>query len=359
MAAGGESTGPVPVNLCHHNTMPFTFNADLRPFNTFGISVKAKLLARFDSVEQLRALLADARVNELPRLFLGGGSNVLFTQDWQGVVLLNEISGMEVVKEDEHHVWVSAGAGEWWHNFVVHCVDHGWGGIENLSLIPGKVGAAPMQNIGAYGVEIKDTFHSLDAMRISDGELITFDREACRFGYRESFFKREGKDRFVILRVTFRLHKAPHALHTSYGNIQQELERQRITGPTIKDVSNAVIAIRRSKLPDPAVLGNAGSFFKNPVVPGALARNIALEHPDVVAYPAGHGEMKLAAGWLIEKAGWKGFRANDHGVHDKQALVLVNHGNATGQAIFELSEQVLQSVKERFGVELEREVNIL
>ncbi|MBK6830592.1 MAG: UDP-N-acetylmuramate dehydrogenase [Flavobacteriales bacterium] len=334
-------------------------NADLKSYNTFGIAAKAELLARFGSVADLRSLLTVPELADRPRLVLGGGSNVLFTHDFQGVVLLNEIPGIDVINEDERTVLVKAGAGVVWHELVLYCVQHGFGGIENLSLIPGKVGAAPMQNIGAYGVEIKDTFHSLEALRTSDGEVITFDKAACNFGYRESFFKREGRDRFVILSVTFQLNKAPHALNTSYGNIIDELERTGITQPTITDVSNAVIAIRRSKLPDPTLLGNAGSFFKNPVVPKALAEKIKASYPDAVAYPAGDGLMKLAAGWLIEKAGWKGHRAGACGVHDRQALVIVNHGGATGQAVYDLSEQVLQSVKDRFGVELEREVNIL
>ncbi|MEZ4739480.1 MAG: UDP-N-acetylmuramate dehydrogenase [Flavobacteriales bacterium] len=333
-------------------------DAELRPFNTFGIAARAAFLGRFRSAEQLRSLLSAPELAGLPHLILGGGSNVLFTQDVAGAVLLNEIPGIEVVSEDADHVLVRAGAGVVWHDLVEHCVDHGWGGIENLSLIPGKVGAAPMQNIGAYGVEIKDTFDSLEAYRISDGEVVRFDREACLFGYRESFFKRAGKDRYVILNVTFRLSKQP-VLNTSYGNIQDELDRMGITKPSIKDVSQAVIAIRRSKLPDPAVIGNAGSFFKNPVVPNALVERIKATHPEVVAYPVGNEQSKLAAGWLIEKAGWKGHRANDHGVHDRQALVLVNHGGATGKSIYELSELVLRSVKEQFGVELEREVNIL
>jgi len=246
-------------------------------------------------------------------------------------------------------------------------VEQGWGGVENLSLIPGKVGAAPMQNIGAYGVEVKDTFDSLEALRIEDGELVHFDGVACRFGYRESFFKREGRDRFVILSVTFQLSKAPHTLNTSYGSIGDELARMGIASPTIRDVSAAVVAIRRSKLPDPAEIGNAGSFFKNPVVPAALAERIRAAHPDAVMYPAGEGLVKLAAGWLIEKAGWKGYRANPgskpgaggYGVHDKQALVLVHHGGATGRDLYDLSERILVSVRERFGVELEREVNIV
>jgi UDP-N-acetylmuramate dehydrogenase len=334
-------------------------HADLRSLNTFGVPATADHLGRFRDADQLRALLAMPELQGLPRMILGGGSNVLFTRDYPGAILLNEIMGMDVVREDERHVWVKAGAGVGWHQLVLHCVDHGWGGIENLSLIPGKVGAAPMQNIGAYGVEIKDSFHTLEALRISDGELVTFDREACRFGYRESFFKREGRDQYVILHVTFKLAKAPHMVNTSYGNIQEELARMGITTPTIKDVSDAVIAIRRSKLPDPAVIGNAGSFFKNPVVPLELAERIRQEHPTMPAYPAGEGHVKLAAGWLIEQAGWKGHRANGHGVHDRQALVLVNHGGAHGADIYDLSEQVLRSVQERFGVELEREVNVV
>lgn len=333
-------------------------NTSLKAFNTFGIDANADRMGRFGSVDELRVLLEIPEVKTAPLLILGGGSNLLFTQDFHGTVLLNEIPGIRTVDENEDHVWVKAGAGVTWHAFVLHCVEHGWGGVENLSLIPGKVGAAPMQNIGAYGVEIKDTFDSLEALCIADGEVVLFNKDACAFGYRESFFKREGKGQFVILSVTFRLSKRP-VLNTSYGNIQQELDRLGITSPTLRDVSNAVIAIRRSKLPDPAVLGNAGSFFKNPVVSDTLLENIRRLEPDVVAYPAGAGYSKLAAGWLIERAGWKGRREETHGVHDKQALVLVNHGGATGRAIYELSEQVLQAVKARFGVELEREVNIL
>ena len=333
-------------------------NADLQPYNTFGIKAHAALLGRFSSTAQLRELLAMPDLEGMPKLFLGGGSNLLFTQDFEGAVFLNEIPGIAVVKEDADHVWVRAGAGVVWHNFVLHCVANGWGGVENLSLIPGKVGAAPMQNIGAYGVEIKDSFDSLEAYRLSDGEVVSFDREACAFGYRESFFKRKGKDQYVILNVTFRLTKE-HVLNTSYGNIAQELERMGISKPTILDVSNAVIAIRQSKLPDPAVLGNAGSFFKNPVVPSALAERIKQTHPDLATYPAGEGQVKLAAGWLIEKAGWKGRKLGTHGVHDRQALVLVNYGGATGKEIYELSTAVLSAVRQQFGVELEREVNIL
>lgn len=333
-------------------------HVDLKPYNTFGIAVKADRLARFSTVAELRTLLATPEVKSAPLLILGGGSNILFTQDFHGTVLLNEMPGIAVVQENEDHVWVKAGAGVVWHEFVQQCVDHGWGGVENLSLIPGKVGAAPMQNIGAYGVEIKDTFSSLEAMRVADGEVITFDKAACAFGYRESFFKREGKGQYVILSVTFRLNKKP-VLNTSYGNIKQELDSMGIAQPTLRDVSNAVVAIRRSKLPDPAVLGNAGSFFKNPVVQVALADRIKAEHGDLVTYPAGDGLVKLAAGWLIERAGLKGYSLGTHAVHDRQALVLVNRGGATGHELYALSEHVLRTVKARFGVDLEREVNIL
>jgi len=338
--------------------MEIIHHADLRPFTTFGVPAHARALARFTSADELRILLTSTQLEGLPRLFLGGGSNVLFTRDWPGVVLLNGIPGISVVGEDAAHVWVKAGAGVVWHDLVLHSVERGWGGLENLALIPGKVGAAPMQNIGAYGVEIKDTFAELEAMSISDGSTVTFDRAACRFGYRESYFKREGRDRYVILSVTFKLSKAPHVVHTSYGNIQQELEQRGISSPTIRDVSEAVIAIRRSKLPDPAQVGNAGSFFKNPVVTPATLEAIRADHPDVVAYPA-EGGYKLAAGWLIERAGWKGHRRTGCGVHDRQALVLVNHGGATGADLYALSSDIVRSVEEHFGVELEREVNIL
>ena len=334
-------------------------HADLTTLNTFKVPARAHLLARFQSAAQLRDLLAMPELAGLPRLVLGGGSNVLFVNDHPGVVLLNEVPDIAVVQEDDRHVLLRAGAGVSWHALVMHAVENNWGGIENMSLIPGKVGAAPMQNIGAYGVEIKDVFHSLEALRISDGQVITFSPAECAFGYRESFFKREGRDRFIILHVTLRLNKAPHALSTHYGSIADELVQRGISQPTIRDVSDAVIAIRRSKLPDPATLGNAGSFFKNPVVPMAVAEKIRVLHPTVPTYPAGDGSVKLAAGWLIEQAGWKGYRANGHGVHDRQALVLVNHGGATGRAIYDLSEMVLRSVQEKFGVELEREVNVV
>lgn len=332
--------------------------ADLQPHNTFHLKAKAHALARFRTLAELRTLLQNPALAHMPLLVLGGGSNVLFTRDWPGLVLLNEIGGMQVLEEDGDHVLVRCGAGEVWHNFVMHCVDQGWGGLENLSLIPGKVGAAPMQNIGAYGVEIKDCFHHLEALRLEDGEVVRFNGEQCQFGYRESFFKREGRGRYIILNVAFRLAKHP-VLDTHYGSIQHELAKRGIGHPTIKEVSDAVIAIRRSKLPDPLALGNAGSFFKNPVVPADVAARILAQHPDAVHYPAPGGHVKFAAGWMIEKAGWKGHRSNGAGVHMDQALVLVNHGGATGAEVYALSTQIMESIHALFGVELEREVNIV
>lgn len=345
--------------------MDIQHNADLRPYNTFGIAASAQALARFTSVEELKALLAAPELQGLPRMVLGGGSNILLTRDWPGAVLLNRIEGIDVVEQAADHVVVRAGAGVVWHQLVMHCVANGWSGLENLSLIPGSVGAAPMQNIGAYGAEIKDRFDHLEALRIADGEVVRFNAADCRFGYRESYFKREGKDRYIILHVAFRLSTAP-VINVSYGSIKQELAARGITAPTIREVSDAVIAIRTSKLPDPLALGNAGSFFKNPVVPQALVEGIKVHTPDLVTYPAGEGHLKLAAGQLIEKAGWKGFkqtytdgRTGGYGVHTDQALVLVNHGNATGREVYDLSARILDSVHERFGVELEREVNII
>jgi UDP-N-acetylmuramate dehydrogenase len=291
-------------------------------------------------------------------LILGGGSNILFTDDFQGLVLRNEIKGIELVDEDTENVYVKSGAGEVWHEFVCHCIDHNWAGLENLSLIPGSVGASPMQNIGAYGVEIKDVFHELSAYHIASGEIHTFDKQQCQFGYRESVFKRALKNQYIIIDVTFKLHKVAQ-IKTSYGAIQQELEKMGIFEPTIQDVSKAVIAIRQSKLPDPKVLGNAGSFFKNPVVSIQLFEDIKRNYPEVSFYPVSETEVKLAAGWLIEKAGFKGLRKENCGVHDKQALVLVNYGNSTGQEILNLSTQIIEHIQKLFGLTLEREVNII
>ena len=330
-------------------------NINLKEYNTFGISVKAEMFAVFSSIEELKQILSFRNNKKL--LVLGGGSNLLLTKDFDGLVIKNEIKRFEVIEETASEVIVESGAGENWHEFVLNCIDKGFGGIENLSLIPGSVGASPMQNIGAYGVEIKDVFESLSAYHIASGEIHYFDKTKCEFGYRESIFKNKVKGEYIILTVTFRLTKNP-TINSSYGAINEQLKVMGIENPTIQELSAAVIAIRQSKLPDPKIIGNAGSFFKNPTVEIALLEQIQKNYPDIPNYPAVNGK-KLAAGWLIEKAGWKGRTFDNYGVHKLQALVLVNYGNCTGQEIFDLSSQIIQDVFEKFGVLLEREVNIL
>lgn len=331
-------------------------NVSLRHLNTFGIQCTAAHYAAFSSVAELKEAIKSAIQ---PLLILGGGSNILFTQDFNGTVLKNEIRGIEVLREDEDNIELRVGAGEVWHEFVMHCVRHNYGGIENLSLIPGTVGASPMQNIGAYGVEIKDVFVQLEALNLETLELEVFDHAACSFGYRESVFKRALKDKYVITRVTFRLTKKSHQLKTDYGAIQEELTKKGILDPKLADISEAVIAIRQSKLPDPKEIGNAGSFFKNPVVERSVLEKIQLAYEDVPNYPATDGFVKLAAGWLIEKAGWKGYRSGDVGVHSKQALVLVNYKEAKGGEIEALSQEIILDIQQKFGVTLEREVNLM
>ena len=331
-------------------------NTSLKAYNTFGIDVAAEHLVSIESTSELVKTLAEINQKEL--LILGGGSNVLFMNDIKGTVLLNKLEGISVVDENEDHVWVKAGGGVNWHEFVLHCIHQNWAGIENLSLIPGSVGAAPMQNIGAYGVEIKNVFHELEAVEISSGKIKTFSNKECQFGYRESVFKRALKGQYLISSVIFKLDKKP-TFKTSYGAITNELENMKVTELSIQAISNAVINIRQSKLPDPKVTGNAGSFFKNPVVPISLAENIKKEYPEAAAYPLDDNSMKLAAGWLIDKAGWKGKTYGNYGVHPKQALVLVNYGGATGQNIYDLSTEILADINSKFGVELEREVNIV
>ena len=328
-------------------------NIPLKQFNTFRIRAMAREFSSLNSVDELHNL----ELQDKHLLILGGGSNILFTRDFDGLVLKNELKGIEVVGEDEDHIYVKAGAGENWHGFVLFCVDRGYAGVENLSFIPGNVGASPMQNIGAYGVEIKDVFHELEAYHIHDRKIVHFNNSDCAFGYRESVFKNIFKNQFIILNVTYRLNKKP-VLHTEYGAIQQELEKRNPSYPTIKDISDAVIRIRSSKLPDPKLIGNAGSFFKNPVISAVDFARIKNEFPSVVAFPSGE-KIKLAAGWLIEQCGWKGFRKGDAGCYPKQALVLVNYGSASGKEIYSLSEDILLSVKAKFGVTLEREVNIM
>lgn len=331
-------------------------NFDLKPYNTFGISVHANRYATFSSIEELQSLLAER--NNDPLLILGGGSNLLLTQDFQGFVLKNEIGGIEVLSETADEAMVRSGAGETWHEFVLTCIELNLSGLENLSLIPGSVGASPMQNIGAYGVEIKDCFESLTAYHLESGEVHTFDNKDCAFGYRESVFKHQFKGQYVICTVTFRLKKNA-VVNTSYGAISAELDKQGFVNPGIREVSNAVIAIRQSKLPDPKVIGNAGSFFKNPIVENAVYDAIKLNYPEAPFYPVDEHHGKLAAGWLIEQAGWKGKTIDTYGVHTLQALVLVNYGGSTGSQIYDLSSQIISDIESKFGVTLEREVNIL
>lgn len=333
-------------------------NVHLKAFNTFGMDVTAEYFATFSSVNELSAILNHNTVRQLPLLVLGGGSNLLLTKNVEGLVLKNELKGIETLQTAGDFVFVKAAAGEVWHNFVLYTIEHNLGGVENLSLIPGSVGAAPMQNIGAYGTEIKDTFYELEAYEIATGLVKKFNLEACEFGYRESVFKQSLKGQYIITSVTFRLTKNP-VLNTSYGAINDELLRQGITNPTIRDVSNAVIAIRRSKLPDPAKIGNSGSFFKNPVVLKTHFEKLKARFSDIPSYPVDETHVKLAAGWLIEKAGWKGKTFGNYGVHANQALVLVNYGGASGKQLYQLSQDILESIENQFGVKLEREVNIL
>ena len=334
-------------------------NQSLRPFNTFGIDATARYFMEADSVTALQNALRLPEIQGLPLLALGGGSNLLLTRDFEGFVLKISLKGIELVGEDEYFYYVRAGAGENWHGFVQHCIAKGWAGVENLSLIPGTVGAAPMQNIGAYGVELKDVFYELQALAIADSSLHTFSHSDCRFGYRESIFKYEAKGKYIITSVTFCLRKTPQ-INISYGAIRQTLEAMGIAAPTIADVSRAVIHIRQGKLPDPAHLGNAGSFFKNPEIPKAQYEELKIRYPDLPAYPTEQPDrMKIAAGWLIEQCGWKGKRVGNTGAYKNQALVLVNYGGASGAEIWQLAQQIQASVAERFGVQLQAEVNVV
>jgi UDP-N-acetylmuramate dehydrogenase len=335
--------------------MLFQENFSLKSLNTFGIEVSTKLFASFSSVNNLAEILENT--NE-QLLILGGGSNILFTKNYDGLVLKNEITGIEKINEDDAYIYVRAGAGVGWHEFVLHCINNNYAGVENLSLIPGSVGASPMQNIGAYGVEIKDVFYALEAYHINDKKLVTFSKNDCAFGYRESIFKNKCMGQFVITSVTFRLNKIP-VFNTSYGAIEAELEKMGIQSPNIKAISDAVINIRQSKLPNPTQIGNAGSFFKNPTIENVQFEALKNKFSNIVGYPTLKNETKLAAGWLIEQCGWKGYRKKDAGCHEKQALVLVNYNNALGEDILQLSNEIIDSVKLKFGVILEKEVNII
>jgi UDP-N-acetylmuramate dehydrogenase len=331
-------------------------NYSLRKFNTFGIETIARFFSTFSSAGELQDLLNFKETES--KLILGGGSNILFTKNFDGLVLKNEIPGIDIISENDEYVFVRAGAGVSWHSLVTFCVNNNFGGVENLSLIPGKVGASPMQNIGAYGVEIKDVFYELEAFHLKEKAVKKFDAAECDFGYRDSVFKNKYKDQFAILNVTYRLKKKPD-FNISYGAIKEELEKMQVQSLSIKAISDAVISIRTSKLPDPALIGNAGSFFKNPVVEKDKLVSIQQSFDDIKIpfYTIGES-FKIPAGWLIEQCGWKGYRKDDVGCYSKQALVLVNYGNATGKEIYNLSEEIKQSVKEKFDIDLEREVNI-
>ncbi|MGL4318742.1 MAG: UDP-N-acetylmuramate dehydrogenase [Pseudomonas sp.] len=332
-------------------------SVSLKPFNSFGIDVTARWFAEAKSDAEVREALALAEQRGLQLLPIGGGSNLLLTGAVEALVLRMASRGLRILSDDGARVLVEAEAGEPWHPFVQWSLQQGLAGLENLSLIPGTVGAAPMQNIGAYGVEIKDVFAGLTALDRQSGELREFDLEQCAFAYRDSLFKQQA-GRWLILRVRFALSRQAH-LHLDYGPVRQRLQAEGIDIPTPSDVSRAICAIRSEKLPDPAELGNAGSFFKNPLVPVELAERIRGEHADLVSYPAGEGLAKLAAGWLIERAGWKGFREGDAGVHRLQALVLVNYGAATGAQLLALALRIQADVVARFGVHLEIEPNVL
>lgn len=333
-------------------------NEPLKPYNTFGIAVKARLFCEICSKEQLSALIESGQLQRQPFLLLGGGSNILFTKDMEGLVVRMNITGREILFQDEDKVLVRIAAGENWDDFVVWSLDRGLNGLENLSLIPGNVGSSPIQNIGAYGVEVKDFIEEVEVIYLADGRVEVLRHAQCAFGYRDSIFKNALKGKVAILSVTFRLNKSKN-LHLAYGAISHELEEMGIASPTSSDVREAVCRIRRSKLPDPAILGNAGSFFKNPTVSTQIYNSLLLKFPALPAYPQANGSYKLAAGWLIEQCGWKGIRVGDAGVHIAQALVLVNYGAATGKEILTLATEIQQSVHAKFGIKLEMEVNIL
>ncbi|MFC5284915.1 UDP-N-acetylmuramate dehydrogenase [Pedobacter alpinus] len=331
-------------------------NVSLKNFNTFGINAYAKYFVEINHKEELTELFADAKWHNIERLILGGGSNMLFTQNYNGLVIKINIRGIEH-RINHKEVIVEAGAGEIWNSFVNYCVNWGFAGVENLSLIPGSVGASPIQNIGAYGVELKDVFESCEAFEISTGNFVQFKTSDCEFDYRESIFKQSKKGQYIVCSVKFKL-STEENINISYGAIADELKKKDILNPTIKDVSKVVSEIRVSKLPDPSTIGNAGSFFKNPVISEEVFNKLYEQNPNMAHYIVKNG-VKLAAGWLIEQCDWKGRIIGNTGTWKNQALVLVNHGDATGNEIFQLSAAIIDSVYTKFGIILEREVNII
>jgi UDP-N-acetylmuramate dehydrogenase len=330
----------------------------LARLNTFGLDVKARAFCQVISEKEVLELIASGEFKNETKFVLGGGSNILFSRDPDVLCIHNKIKGISKVKEDDDHVWIKSGGGEVWHELVMYCVENNYGGVENLSLIPGSAGAAPIQNIGAYGVELKETFAELEAVHLATGEKKIFSPADCHFGYRDSVFKREFKNQYIITSLTLRLSKKPR-FNTSYGAIDQELKAMNVSVPDVASVSQAVINIRRSKLPDPAVIGNCGSFFKNPEVAEEKFAGLKKSYPAIVGYATTPGKIKLAAGWLIEQCGWKGKRIGNVGMHAQQALVLVNYGGATGNELVAHAVKVQHSVKEKFEVVLEMEVNVL
>ena len=337
--------------------MQIKHNISLKPYNTFGIDVLAKHFVSIESIDALKKVLS---LKNYPEIFiLGGGSNMLLTKDVNALVLHLNLKGVSIISEDENHVIVQASAGENWHEFVCWCLENNFGGIENLSLIPGNVGTAPIQNIGAYGIELKDSFDSCEALHIASRTIKTFTKADCNFDYRNSIFKLKEKGKYIICNVRFKLSKKNHTLHTSYGSISDELTKMEITLPSIQDISKAVIQIRQSKLPDPKEIGNSGSFFKNPVIPKQAYSKLKENFQDIPGYPVSDTEIKVPAGWLIEKAGFKGKQFGNYGVHKKQALVLVNYGNAKGTDILKLSQLIQDTILRIFNITIEAEVNIL
>ncbi|MDN5201089.1 UDP-N-acetylmuramate dehydrogenase [Fulvivirgaceae bacterium BMA10] len=334
-------------------------NISLKPYNTFGIEANGRYFCEIKNISELKELLLSGKYRNIPKLILGGGSNVLFTQDFDGLIIKISITGHQIIKEDNDYVHVRIGAGENWHQFVLQAIDNHWGGIENLSLIPGTVGAAPMQNIGAYGVEIKEVFKELEAIDLRNGELRRFNNEDCKFGYRESVFKNIYKDQYIITSVTLELTKTNHQYNISYGAIKETLKEMGVEKPSIQTISKAVIHIRESKLPNPAEIGNAGSFFKNPTVDYIDYEGLKTEFPNIPGYELPGKNYKIPAAWLIEQCGWKGKKFDNIGVHEKQSLVLVNYGNGKGSDIKDLAYDIRQSVSNKFGIELNPEVNIV
>jgi UDP-N-acetylmuramate dehydrogenase len=338
--------------------MEIIHNYSLKRLNTFAVNAIAKVFVDIKGEDELIEILSDTNLKNYRKFILGGGSNILFTKDFDGLVIKNSVPGIEIISADENTVTMESGAGEIWNDLVTFCVNRNFGGIENLALIPGTVGAAPVQNIGAYGEELSETFISLDGISMDSSEKVVFNKDDCRFGYRNSIFKNELKNKFIITKVRLRLNKNPK-IKTDYGNVMDELEKTSKTRFSIKDISEVISKIRREKLPDPAVIGNAGSFFKNPEIEPDHYDLLRKQFPDLKGFPADGGRIKLSAAWLIDKAGWKGFRKGNTGTHINHALVIVNYGDATGEEILHFAKEIKKSIYEKYNVILEEEVNII